>query len=64
MALQTSGALPQNVNYAIKSSCLLPLLEAVPELRGKLKQPSPAKDRKFQDVVKEAQEAAALVLVF
>jgi len=63
-ALQTSGALPQNVNYAIKSSYLLPLLEGVPELGGKLKQPSPAKERKFADVVKEAQEAAALVLVF
>jgi S1-C subfamily serine protease len=63
-ALLTSGALPQNVNYAIKSSYLLPLLEGVPELGGKLKQPSLAKERKFEDVVKEAQEAAALVLVF
>jgi TPR repeat protein len=63
-ALQTSGVLPQNVNYAIKSSYLLPLLEGVPELGGKLKQPSPARERKFADVVKEAQEAAALVLVF
>jgi TPR repeat protein len=63
-ALQTSGVLPQNVNYAIKSSYLLPLLEGVPELGGKLKQPSLAKERKFEDVVKEAQEAAALVLVF
>ena len=63
-ALLTSGALPQNVNYAIKSFYVLPLLEAVPELRGKLKQPSPAMERKFDDVVKEAQEAAALVLVY
>ena len=63
-ALLTSGALPQNVNYAIKSSYVLPLLEAVPELRGKLKQPSPAKERKFDDIVREAEEAAALVLVY
>jgi hypothetical protein len=53
----------QNENCC-KSSYLLPLLEGVPELGGKLKQPSLAKERKFEDVVKEAQEAAALVLVF
>jgi len=63
-ALKTSGALPQNVNYAIKSSYVLSLLESLPELAGKLKEPWPGKDRKFEDVVKEAQEAAVFVLVY
>jgi S1-C subfamily serine protease len=63
-ALKTTGALPQNVNYAIKSSYVLSLLESVPELAGKIKEPWPAKERKFEDVVKEAQEASALVLAY
>ena len=49
-ALQTSGALPENVNYAIKSSFLLSFLESVPEVAAKLKEPN-TQDRKFEDVV-------------
>jgi TPR repeat protein/S1-C subfamily serine protease len=63
-ALESSGALPQNVNYAVKSSFILAFLESVPELVGKLKEPWPVKERKFEDVVKDALEAAALVLVY
>ena len=63
-ALVTSGALPQNVSYAVKSSFLLSFLKSVPEVSAKLKHPYPASERKFEDVVKEAQEAAALVLVY
>jgi S1-C subfamily serine protease len=62
-ALATSGALPENVNYAVKSSFLLSFLESVPEVAAKLKEPS-TKDRKFEDVVKSAEKAAALVLVY
>ena len=62
-ALQTSGALPQNVNYAVKSSFLLSFLESVPEVSAKLKEPN-TKDRKFEDVVKSAEQAAVLVLVY
>lgn len=63
-ALETSGALPQNVNYAIKISYALPLLESVPGLTGKLKASHPAKERKFEDAVQEARDATVLVLVF
>jgi hypothetical protein len=63
-ALEVSGALPQNVNYALKSSYALSLLESIPDLARKLKEPWPAKERKFDQVVKEAQEAVALVLVY
>ena len=62
-ALAASGALPENVNYAVKSSPLLSFLESVPEVDAKLKAPITA-DRKFEDVVKSAQDAAVLVLVY
>ena len=62
-ALAASGALPENVNYAVKSSLLLSFLESVPDVANKLKAPVTA-DRKFEDVVKSAQDAAALVLVY
>jgi len=62
-ALAASGALPENVNYAVKSSFLLSFLESVPAVSAKLKAPVTA-DRKFEDVVKSAQSAAVLVLVY
>ena len=62
-ALAASGALPENVNYAVKSSFLLGFLESVPAVSAKLKEPITA-DRKFEEVVKSAQEAAVLVLVY
>ena len=63
VALAASGALPENVNYAVKSSYLLSFLESVPEVPAKLKEPE-TKERKFEDVVKSAEQAAVLVLVY
>ena len=60
-SLAATGTLPENVNYAVKSSFLLGFLESMPEVR--LKEPN-VKDRKFEDVVKEAEQAAVLVLVY
>jgi S1-C subfamily serine protease len=62
-ALAASGSLPENVNYAVKSSFLLSFLESVPDVANKLKDPVTA-DRKFDEVVKSAQDAAVLVLVY
>ncbi len=62
-ALAASGALPENVNYAVKSSLLLSFLESVPDVDAKLKAPN-TKDEKFENVVKSAQAAAVLVLVY
>ncbi len=59
----TSGALPENVNYAVKSSLLLSFLESVPAVSAKLKAPN-MKDEEFEEVVKSAQDAAVLVLVY
>jgi len=61
--LAASGALPENVNYAVKSSLLLSFLESVPAVSARLKAPMTG-DRKFEDVVKSAQDAAVLVLVY
>jgi predicted fused transcriptional regulator/phosphomethylpyrimidine kinase len=61
--LATSGALPENVNYAVKSSYLLSFLESVPEVSAKLKA-TETTERKFEDVVKSAGRAAVLVLVY
>ncbi len=63
-ALATSGTLPENVNYAVKSSLLLSFLESMPEVCAKLREPNADKGRKFEDVVHEAQKASALVLVY
>ena len=62
-ALAASGSLPENVNYAVKSSYLLSFLESVPEVAAKLKEPE-MKERKFEDMVKSAEQAAVLVLVY
>jgi S1-C subfamily serine protease len=63
-ALEASGALPQNVNYATKISCAMPLLESVPGLTAKLKAAHASTERKFEDTVREARAACALVLVY
>ncbi|MEI2723568.1 MAG: hypothetical protein V9H26_08520 [Verrucomicrobiota bacterium] len=51
------------MNYATKSSYLLSFLESVPEVAAKLKKAS-GEEKKFEDVVKEAEQAAVLVLVY
>ena len=51
------------MNYAVKKSLLLSFLKSVPDFSAKLKAPVTA-DEKFADVVKSAQDAAVLVLVY
>ena len=60
VAYQRTGALPQNVNFAVKSAYALALLESQPAIARKLKPASTSK-RKFADAVKAAEDAAALV---
>ena len=50
------GIGPSNLSLAC-------LLESVPEVAAKLKEPE-SKERKFEDVVKSAEQAAVLVLVY
>jgi S1-C subfamily serine protease len=62
-ALAASGIPQGGMNYAVKSSFLLSFLESMPAVSAKLKVPVTA-DRKFEEVVKSAQSAAVLVLVY
>ena len=61
--LAATGSLPENVNYAVKGSFLLGFLESVPEVASALKEPN-TKEDKFETVVKTAEQATVLVLVY
>ena len=50
-------------NFRDADTASLPFLESVPAVSAKLKDPVTA-DRKFEEVVKSAQDAAILVLVY
>jgi S1-C subfamily serine protease len=60
--LKTTGDLPQNVNYAVKSSFLLGFLESVPEVVAKLKEPN-ISELQVADLAEKAKRAAVLILV-
>ncbi len=63
-AVLASGSLPENVNYAMKSSYLLAFLEsAAPRIYARLKVPN-KNDRKFEDVVESTKQATVQVLVY
>lgn len=62
-ALAASGVLPENVNYAVRSTLLLSFLESTPAAVGQLREPN-LKERTFEDVVKAAELAAVLVLAY
>lgn len=57
------GTLPQNVNYAVKSSIANSFLESMPNVVNKLLKPnSRSQTRKSSDVVQKVQSATALIL--
>ena len=61
--LKETGRIPQNVNYAVKSSFANSFLESLPKVVNKLKDPDPrTKPRKRSDVIKEVQAATVLIL--
>jgi TPR repeat protein len=62
-ALAATGALPENVNYAVKSSFLLSFLESAPEMSANLKEVN-TREHSFEDTVATVQKATALVLVY
>lgn len=61
--LKITGELPENVNYAVKSSFLLSFLESVPEVTLQLKEPNTSALDSAQ-VVEKAKASALLVLVY
>jgi TPR repeat protein len=56
-----AGEIPQNVNYAVKSSYILPLLDDVQNLPAPL---ASAKGLNFEDVVGNVQKSVVLILVY
>lgn len=63
VALQTSGSLPQNINYAVKAVYALSLLDSLPEVAGNL--PAPARSpRLFEDAALAAEQGVVQVLVY
>jgi S1-C subfamily serine protease len=59
----TTGSLPQNVNYALKSSFVLSFLEALPELSGKLS-PVGTPNLPQTQTVEKAAKSVAMVLCY
>ncbi|MSU62146.1 MAG: hypothetical protein EXS31_07090 [Pedosphaera sp.] len=64
-AFAAKGSLPEDVNCAVNSGYLLGFLESVPEVEvsAKLKEPQTAR-RRFEDVLKNAEQADVLVLLY
>ena len=62
-AVATSGMTAQEVNYAVKSSRARDLLNRMSGFSIKLKPPHLHQDRKFEDVVQEAEDAMVLIMV-
>lgn len=62
--LESSGMLPQQVNYAIKISYALPLMESIPECQPEQRATIHTDQRPFADVVQEAEAAVCLVLSY
>lgn len=60
-ALQSTGTLAQNVNYAVKSSYLLSFLEAVPEASAEMPD-AKTHEQKFEAVVDDVKKATVLII--
>ena len=62
-ALKATGELPENVNYAVKSSFLLGFLESIPEVTANLKDPNTS-NMQSAELVEKVKGATVLVLVY
>ena len=62
--LQLAGALPQNVNYAIKKSYILALLDSYPKIRADMHCATTKRKLSFEDAVAKVRKSTVLVLVY
>jgi TPR repeat protein len=62
-ALENSGTLAENVNYAVKSDIVLNFLQSEPEVCAKLAKPN-STPANFEDTVSEVEKSIALILVY
>jgi hypothetical protein len=61
--VKATGDVPQNVNYALKSAYLMPMLDPYTSELPKAGSP-PAVPQKIEDVVSQATPSIGLVLVY
>ena len=61
-AFERTGAIPENVNYAVKSSLILNLLESIPGMADRLPAPQQG-ERKLEDIIEDIVKAAVLIVV-
>ncbi|MBM3758472.1 MAG: trypsin-like peptidase domain-containing protein [Acidobacteria bacterium] len=64
VSLASSGSLPQNVNYALKSSFLNAFLEAQSAVSSGLPKPRTATGQKLEDLVKQTEPSVVMVVVY
>ena len=62
--LRLTGTLPQNVNYAVKSSYVLAFLEPYSKIRKSLEKPSSRKIANVKDTIKKVKEATVMIIVY
>jgi TPR repeat protein len=62
--LKITGSLPQNVNYALKSSFITAFLETLPDVSPNLKPPRQVKARSLAEIADEAKPSVVLVTVY
>ncbi len=64
VAVETTGTLAQNVNYAVKSSYILPLLESVPGLSDELAANTQSSSLSTQAAIAQAEKATFLLVTY
>lgn len=60
--IRNTGGIPQNVNYALKSSLLLTMLESVPEIGKELPAPHNDQPENKGGVIQAAESATAMIV--
>ncbi|MGH8094227.1 MAG: S1C family serine protease, partial [Chthoniobacterales bacterium] len=60
----SEGFIPQNVNFAMKTSYAVPLIGMIPDIRDKLLAPATSTTKTLSQVVAEAEKAVGLVVVY
>ena len=60
----SNGFIPQNVNYAVKATYAMPLVETIPGIKDKLPSVDPSTLKSVSQVRQEAASAVGLVVVY
>jgi S1-C subfamily serine protease len=63
-SLTSSGMLPQNVNYALKSSFVSAFLEAQNAVASRLPKPRTLSGQKLEDLVKDSEQSISMVVTY